>query len=489
MIESTLEISTFEILIIFLFGYLLLRYITTKEKFNEFHELDKIIFASIIGISIYLFLKDMILYNISQYLFYILDPFKSKECIEELSLTYIRLIFTVSLIFLLVRELSNLLSSKKIDDLKEILYLLFNLLRAGSIIAIIITIVSSFTILDVLTTKLVLYTIYLILITCFTYLLYYIIQNSSNLDKPIQLSDKLIQKITEIKNKYFLGKKYIVLLLTTFIIIVFFTKYPFFPDIYYNPEIVTNYAFDIDSLILTNDTIDKRDVYFFEKVEQPIIITQKGWLGWLPIKNEGILISDTFRSGLKDLRSEALEVKLKSGYYYEFSGITDISYNNEYNSFILKFDKLNLSDIKEIKYSGYRPINLNKTNIGINIDVNSPKNKIQLNITNNLDKQLVLFGDKRIILKDLHKNYNCSLSFSELEIYNSKENIIKSSSRLPGNNINTSIRFDLRFNEEKNNNEVNLEIAGDSTSKYIILSNLKINPYTILRVNVYFDCK
>jgi len=465
-IAKLLGTNELGVIIVFLFGYLSLRYILEKN-IKELHEIDKIIFGTSIGVISFIILRELFILLLG----YINIIFYLKISLDGLKITsmlYLIFIFSIISLSLVFKELKDILNTKKrnlsntniIKRLQNPIKNIFNLFLIVSIITIIVSITSYFTTQKIISGELLKISLVFFIITFFIYN-YYCISRGKNIENELLSVFKKIKKNITIKK--------IVIIIISIITINLFI----FPSIQYSPEIITNYGYNVEANGLSNNIIKNSEINYFEKIEQDITLKRIGNLGWIPIENKGHLIDN---SSIKKLKPE-LKIYSKSSHDEKYIGITNKLFDENYNSFIIEFDKLNKSDIESITLTGYRKINLDKSSLDININTEEP-NKIKLNMTNNLNKPIELLDNK--IIKTLNSNNACSFSQENFETYYKGEKKQTFSPTISDNSI--TLHSETIINKK---NEIIFEIKDD----YILLVDFKITPDTRFEIILDINCK
>ena len=171
-IKSLFGTTELGVLIVFLFGYLILKRITTKIQFSQFHEIDKLIFATAIGTLSYFVLRDWLLNNVFTFFNTILYLNNSVNEIKYMAMMLTVFLFTVCSVFLLLSEIKNIINRDKIKDLEKSLETILFISILISIFAIILFIASYFTILRVITGEILILSVGIILFTLIIFSIY-----------------------------------------------------------------------------------------------------------------------------------------------------------------------------------------------------------------------------------------------------------------------------------------------------------------------------
>ena len=224
-IKSLFGTTELGVLIVFLFGYLILKRITTKMQFGQFHEIDKLIFATTIGTLSYFVLRDWLLNNIFTFFNIIFYLNNSVNEIEYMAMMLTIFLFTVCSVLLLLGEIKTIINRDKIKNLEEPLETLLFISVLISIFAIILFIASYVTILRIITSKILLLSLGIILFALILFSIYTIINPSIKYEK--------IKK----------NKKTVICLIIG-ILAILSTIFFLFPSIEYGQEKIIFYGYD-----------------------------------------------------------------------------------------------------------------------------------------------------------------------------------------------------------------------------------------------------
>ena len=361
MLEGLLQIPVEWILISVGRGYFVFRTLKKKEL-TQYSDFDKAIFSSVTGILLYLIISNAIIKPILS--------FSGLIIFEEISFISGFLTVILFLLLLTIFSIDAIIGLKSFhtDDKsvsqficsKQFFFDIGKLLLLFSYGAVIVVISSFFSSFKAISIDLLKAWIGIFVVASVITLLQ-VSENSKNIN--ISLS-----KVSRKLHAFRFSRKIICPLLLLSIMIFLSSNY-IFPKITYGSEQTNAYILDIGYGL--NEV---RHRQFFEHIVRPVDIKHAGMLGTIFIENnEKLIVDDSLRRFTSDhidydtglimdvLDNQTDSGRIITGIIHSIcgNGITNISHNEKYGGYVIKFDNLDKYDLNSTYLSSYRKANIN----------------------------------------------------------------------------------------------------------------------------------